>query len=526
MRHVGLLTALLVALPWLFPSHAPPLLTFHAEWFTFALLTAAVGACLLGGRNKAHHGSLMSVPLLTVPLLAFTAYLLVQSLVGTYPERGWLAAGYMLGAVLALALGWYTWVQGRERWLWTGLVAGGFLSAVLGIMGHWQVHTMFGTLLTDTTHGMLGPMGQRTMLALYSACALAALLSMRAGWVITALVGGALVLAMAYTGSRVAWPLLLLAGLCAVRLPGDAVERSTPAVQYWLLVTAFGLLRWWPAAHEVTRAADGVLGSAVEGASTRWWLITQAWRIWLESPLYGVGWGELAHGMYTHAKIGDPLLIDRHAHNAVLQLMAETGVAGVLVLAGGVLWVMRRCWRDTIGETVNNVHTRTAVTVLLCIGVVSFTEFPLWHAQGLVLAAVMIGMLPQPAVLITVRRVRHALLFAFMVGVLLLGLLAVQYGRLQALYNGQPVALNASGLLRPYTEQTLTRMLSGEAIPPALYQRLVERALHTFPSVDLACSAVLAQRALHKAATVEAERLAATYGLQYLEDCVLDGGIR
>ena len=60
-----------------------------------------------------------------------------------------------------------------------------------------------------------------------------------------------------------------------------------------------------------------------------------------EFPLLGTGLGTYMHGFRRHSPVLAQVLVD-HAHNDYLELLAEAGTVGLLLVVGGLGWF---CWR-------------------------------------------------------------------------------------------------------------------------------------------------------------------------------------
>lgn len=333
------------------------------------------GVALLRARGAA--------PLPAIALGIFSSYIAVQGLTLPYPERSLIGAAYPALAALVL---WATAALGESSsvrlWLLRATVAGAFLLALTGFIEYFEVHLPIGTFIADRPpgYGMVGVIGQRNMFAAYVACGICALLALRSHWAIALLAGLPMVMAEAYTGARVSWLFMMAAGLAV---------RDRRAMGLWVaLLAAFAVVRLGPAADVVIREASTVVGSAQQAAGSRWTLIVSAWRIWLDHPLFGAGVGEFALQSYLHLTPGDAPVIERHAHNVVMQLLAETGLVGAGILfAAAMTWARRVRWR----ELAHDAGARGCVAVLGIIGIYSFTEFPLWHMQFTVLTAALMG---------------------------------------------------------------------------------------------------------------------------------------
>src|SRR5207302_711607 len=94
----------------------------------------------------------------------------------------------------------------------------------------------------------------------------------------------------------------------------------------------------------------------------------------------------------------------RHSHNLFLQLLAETGVAGLSCVAIPlVYWFWRMPWRSLTPDRC------WMIGVLAVIGLHSMVEFPLWHANFLGMFALLFGAASPGGVSIAPTRLRRGL---------------------------------------------------------------------------------------------------------------------
>src|SRR6266850_4472234 len=96
------LCGLMVSVPFLFPYHYFPFLTFYNEWFAFTIGLAALGVM---GLAPSRHA--VPVPAMCLGLFAFTAVLALQVALGqvAYPLRSAMGALYSIWAALIVLLG-------------------------------------------------------------------------------------------------------------------------------------------------------------------------------------------------------------------------------------------------------------------------------------------------------------------------------------------------------------------------------------------------------------------------------------
>lgn len=469
------LLSLLSFLPFVVPYHAYPLTTFHAELLTLMLAVVLIAVTLI------HRRTIVYSHVVTL-LLLFDAYIYVRSLTLTYYEPSLIMGVYVVLAAyvyLATLQVIYARASDCRRIVLLSLAFGGFVMALTGFAEHFGLGFIRAYSTSTERVGMMGALGQPSIFAAYIACGMAALLGSRLDAKLTAGALAIMAAALAYSGARVAWVFVLL--LLIVALSNKALRRL------WLLAfVVFVAVRLSPDA--VSRAPSGV--TSIEHAThARWEYLKVAWRIWLDYPLFGVGVGELGYQMYTHLLPTDRVQgFERHTHNIVAQLLVETGIIG-LVLIVAALWVRVREMPRTTRVELDHAAT---LAVLAIIGVFSFTEFPLWHAQFLMIGAIMLGLLPR-ALRINWPRVnwelqRRAVSAMCVALFVMLCVVAVQYRDFERFYVGEATDIRIDGsLFRPQLE---TLSAAGMKLSPETARRdlaLIERAMHAFPKAELLC---------------------------------------
>ncbi len=184
-----------------------------------------------------------------------------------------------------------------------------------------------------------------------------------------------------------------------------AVLIGLGAILYgWALVRASG--RWAVAMHMGVALAGGagvlLLGtipSVVSSLNGRLELFTNTIVMWWDKPFFGHGLGSFNYvyplfrefhltlfpGMGTILRT--PTMYAGHAHNELLQGLAELGIVG-MVLAGLFLWIVFARRRDQ--ET-----PLSAIWVLVIAAMVAMIEFPLSNPATAILVAVALGQVAQ-----------------------------------------------------------------------------------------------------------------------------------
>ena len=398
---------LMWTLPFLQPLHRSPLTSFYSEWLALALGLVALVPLAAGQRWRE-----TAIPATAFFLAVFAALVGLHQLLGLVPYPGqtltvvlylaWAMLLMVLGATLRGEIGLAA-VAGTLAWF---LFAGGVLGALTGVAQHFELAALLDPLVARKAAKVVhGNLGQPNHYASYTALALASLVylyaSGRMRFAVAAVVAVLLVYVLGLSGSRSAWVylaiLLVLALLHAWRT-GAAGRR--PAIFVLLLIAAFiaaqGLATLTSTAAPDTASTDAVVVTSAErlftGANTsdaRKQLTHEAWWMFKQAPLAGVGWGQFpwhdfSYRAMTGAGIwGWPF---NHAHNIVLQLLAETGLAGcALVVIAGLhwLWAQRRSPFD--------LERWWLLALLGVLGAHSMVELPMWYAYFLGIAAVALG---------------------------------------------------------------------------------------------------------------------------------------
>ena len=132
---------------------------------------------------------------------------------------------------------------------------------------------------------------------------------------------------------------------------------------------------------------------------TRWYSMQAAWRGFLLSPLFGLGWGQFG---YHFMALVDPMGLQSQfswpvVNNYPLAVLCETGLIGFGALVAGVVALGRRIWHvmaSAVGGPLTEAHVRliaaSTATVAVWAQLMTFSQYNLphiWAAVGLLLAA-------------------------------------------------------------------------------------------------------------------------------------------
>jgi O-antigen ligase len=409
---IGLaLAALMVSIPFLNFHHSFPLPSFYTEWMAFFFGTAALVAIARDGR--------VALPPLSLGLLGLALVLLLQVTAGTvaYVERSLIGAGYAIWAALLVWLGVHLREHcGLDRLtlvLQAAIVSGGFLVAISGFLVLYQIEWAgVGIVSGDGSQGMAGTLAQRNHFANYLACAIACVVFLygrrRLSLPLAVAIVAPMVLGLVLSLSRSAavfLTLVAISGCWAFRQ--DRAQFRRVALLCVGLLVAFGALAvladsipWLagparPEASLVERWIETVAPDrSALTSQIRLYLLKEAWAMFAAHPLLGVGFGEFAWNLLERAADfdGSHSVMMGNAHNALLQLLAETGLLGtVCVAVPFLMWLRAFPWTE------KDEDTGWMIAVLAVQAAHSMVEYPLWHANFLGLAALLLGAGGRPA---------------------------------------------------------------------------------------------------------------------------------
>jgi len=172
-----------------------------------------------------------------------------------------------------------------------------------------------------------------------------------------------------------------------------AFDRNLPKSTRVALMSAIAVaaVLWWGVdlwAHGNAKAADLGHRPGSDISSSRFSVWKNALVLISQQPLLGVGWGQYSFAWALTPLTGRLGHFDDNAHNLVLQLAVELGVPAALAitaLLGLALVRSVRQVRRLSGQ--EGVAARSALMIILFIGMHSMFEFPLWSTFFLFPAA-------------------------------------------------------------------------------------------------------------------------------------------
>jgi O-antigen ligase len=529
-----LLLGLLWVLPFLNYYHAYPLTTFYQEWSAAALGLAAL--LPLAARGYWRQPEIPRVLLLPLGMLLLVALQFALGKIGYFGQALlyglyllWAAMLMMLGRHLRRELGLAVLVTVLAAFL----LAGAELNALVGILQHYRWHTLLDAVVTVQIAGVVyGNIAQPNHFADYLSLGLASLglLYMRGTlrpW-LTVLLALPLLFVLPLSGSRSSWLYLLcLAGLAYLWQRRD--RAWLPLLRYsLLLLLGFGVMHllvqlpWLAGPGGNVTTMQRLFGEA-ENGGIRLYLWREAWLIFTHFPWLGAGFGGFA---WQHFQLG-PLLrnpeitgLYDNAHNLVMQLAAETGLAGLLVLSGTLL-----PWLWQAGRAERSLYHWWGYGLLAVLAIHSLLEYPLWYLHFMGIAALLLGAFDQTTYRLQLHRLgRISVLLMLLLGALSLQQLFEGYRHLGTLMAQRPASgddqaylvrmrsglqeIRRQALLQPYADLFLNSML--EIDPQQIDAELAynEEVLHFVPISTVAYreALLLAQAGETEAAQLAMER--------------------
>lgn len=419
-------------LPFLNYYHAYPLTTFYEEWSAAGL---GLGAMLLLVSGR--YWQKPEIPRVVLLPIGMLILLIVQYFMGqiAFYAQALLYALYLLWAALLIMLGQQLRREFDLATLVTvlagALLLGAELSALCGVLQHYRWHTFLDSVVVvKNSSAVYGNLAQRNHFADYLCIGLVSLglLYVRGtvrGWQVM-LLALPILFVLPLSGSRSIWLYLSwMAGMAYWWQRRDRTQR--PLLRYSVLILlGFVLMNlvvqlpWLAGTTGNVTTAQRLFGE-VQSGGVRLHLWRDSWLIFLKFPLLGAGFGQIA---WQHFELG-PSLKDlvtagqlfNNAHNLILQLAAETGLVGLLVLFGTLLPWLRRARHEEL-----SAYHWWGYAVLSILGIHSMLEFPLWYTYFIGIAALLLGVFDPGCYRLESRNVGR-LSIALM---LLLGMLSMQ----------------------------------------------------------------------------------------------------
>lgn len=129
----------------------------------------------------------------------------------------------------------------------------------------------------------------------------------------------------------------------------------------------------------------------------RWLLSKQAWLLFLEQPITGVGWGNLMGASLDRAQQLTWFSATAHSHFFITNIAAETGIIGLLILCPFAYILLKNfSFRPS--------NAKATIYILLAIFIAySSSEFPLWVPRYLIVFVVLLGLIDSKTFTISIK---------------------------------------------------------------------------------------------------------------------------
>jgi len=391
------------------------------------------------------------------------------------------------------------------------LLVGGLVHALIGLMQHYHVSTPFDLLVAQKvgTKAVYGNLGQPNHYAAYMTLSLASVAYLYGRGNLTGAIASACaalyLFVLALAGSRSPWlylVTLITLALILHRLRRDGASRRLAIFACWLLpgFIAAELLASLPflapTEGPATITSAERLFNVASGFGPRLEKLGQAWQMFLAAPVLGAGFGQFAwHNFLYQAAYGASAAgsLFNHSHNIVLQLLAETGVAGALIIVGAVL-----AWLAGLRRVRFDLEWWWLLALLAVIGIHSLVEYPLWYAYFLGPAALLLGLGAQRSLAVRFPgAARAAVALALLAGCVNLVAVIPAYRDFERLVfsagprTPQPssdeafaqalMTVHSEPLLRPYVELAIAQGVRVDRERLGDKLAVVTRAMHFVP---------------------------------------------
>ncbi|MEY4749464.1 MAG: hypothetical protein RIQ60_1678 [Pseudomonadota bacterium] len=389
------------ALPMLFAGNVSPASTF------FNQLIAVAGAALwlLLSARQLSTGEHRLGPVMPWLLLALGLLLAAYAISDAPGGQRIIPFGtVLLGAALAAACAARTGDGDEASFaepLLVALLAAALLSVVVGLVQVFAPALADGNLIAQpTTPGRaIGNMRQPNQLStlLLWGCAAAVWLAVARRWAVRELVAllVLLVFAVVLTASRTG-----LVGVLLLSAWG-AVDRRLPrnvriALVACIVIYGAGwwLLEQWSHATGQSFFGNDQVEKTLHGdaSSSRGRIWSNTLAMIAAQPWRGTGTGaynfEWSMGVFPDR----PIAFFDHSHNLELQLAVENGIPFAVAVIAALVWAL---WRGRAGLTSADprraLGARTALFMLVLIGVHSQLEYPLWYTYFLLPTCLLAG---------------------------------------------------------------------------------------------------------------------------------------
>ncbi len=392
----AVLPGVMLALAFCFVLRMPPQPGFWGQWIGMA--AAGVWLCLRP------WGAARPLPTLSIPLLGVAAVILIQLGLGmiAMPTMALvmvvslgLAAAVLYASDDAARHGRGTAVACALAW---GVLLALALNAAAVVLGWWglEVRT-WGLARVEPPARALGLIGQSNqlgvlaVLAFFSALYLNRTARLPAPALFAAtLVAGVVCAATASRGALAVWFAAMIFAVPWWR--GRSVGESGGFLRrLWACAVVFvaTVACWYAWAAAGPASATAAMDRSDAGRAE---MLGDAFALWARYPVLGVGTGNYAAARLHELEGPAPAPNADNAHNLLAQALAEWGLAGAAIAAGGIVLAALLLWRRLrdAERTAEEFYAGAWVVGVLAYSVV---EHPLWFVHFLLPFSIALGVL-------------------------------------------------------------------------------------------------------------------------------------
>lgn len=476
-----ILIVALLTLPFLAYIHTAPLPSFYNEW-----VAAVCGLGVLLMILKKQETGRINIQVIGLLFTALAVLVSLQMMFGKvlYPSQGRLAILYLLGVqglIIATGVVVNKWGQAKVvRTLAWSILLIGALNSLLAILQHWEIHTWLDGVIASASSGRAyANLAQPNHYASIQILALVSLLYLYSTRRFSVPIYGGLavliVLGLALAFSRTTWLYLLSLTLMTWLLfARERTELSRKLLlRTILLIPLFvGVLMalGWDTESSPALAASADRMTKLVGSSidVRLAFIREAWSIFLESPLWGVGYQQFSWQHFLHQSVLPDSVFHSYehvfaanAHNLLFQFLAEFGLLGGGILIVAVAWIIRTGARNLSSEN------WPVYAMLMILAIHSQFEYPLYYMYFLALLAVLLALVDDKFVWSVPRRlVVLPAVLAIVSGGVILATMLRSYSYLEEAYGGTSGQI----VFKSSTENALVQASIGGFFEPEIDQ--------------------------------------------------------
>lgn len=397
---VKLLITLLLILPFLLPWYYPPYINFYID-ITVGMLSALFAVYLLFNTNN------LKSSIVTICLLAFALYLPLQNLILQSPYLGssFYTAGFfillalLLTAILSVPKSYFKLITFGILW---GIVILAIIQLVLYVIQLWIIDPVLkdklGWILFSGKGGQVGQRNNFSHIIMWGF--IASIILERMGklssikmWIMVLCYS----LAMAHASSRtVVLYILGLSAMAGYQLLITQEKNTKTFSRNVLIALAVALFTQFIfpfISSDVSSGTDRLLGDSEY--LSRWLEWQKAWLAFLDAPLLGQGWGTYGFQSFWYHDQVATMGVSRannyfsHCHNLLLQLLAEVGLLGTLLVTLPVLYILLKAFF----KYTSDVMTFGLVMICTISLLHSMVELPLWHSNFLIVFCLVLSLI-------------------------------------------------------------------------------------------------------------------------------------